>query len=394
MKTFILAPLLIAASLYAVDTKTYEDNYRVTDLNETIKANDNVFMQGNFEQIIRFEMINMKEDKNARSIVDSAVKKIEGILDEGKKVKVTIIGHTDTFITPNEKTADSDVYANKIQNWFRSDFDRNDSLTLSQKYVEEIENRMLESNLPEDIFYTESRGGLDQGFSEGTQEGKDLSNRVMVTLYVYKRKDLDSDRDGVFDREDKCPNTARGTKVDSDGCPVDSDGDGVLDYQDQCPETPEGVAVDKKGCPLDSDKDGIYDYKDKCVKTLLGLKVDPNGCPLKSRLHLNFKTSSDKILKSSYPEVKRFANFMKENPMYNAKIIGHTDSHGKAAKNMDLSQRRAAAAMKALVADGVEASRLTSSGRGELDPIETNRTAAGRKANRRTEVQLILVKKQ
>jgi len=392
MKTFILAPLLLAASLYAVDTKTYQDNYRVVDLNETIKANDNMFMQGDFEQIIRFDMINLDDDNNTQSIIDNAVEKIQKTLDEGKELKVTIIGHTQTVIDENEKRIDSSVYANKIQNWFRSDFDTNTSLSLSHDYARDIEQMMIDNNLSEELFYTENRGGLDQGFSEGTDEGKDLSNRVMMTLYIYEPKDIDSDRDGVFDKEDKCPNSPRGTKVDKDGCPVDSDGDGVLDYKDQCPETPEGLDVDKKGCPLDSDKDGIYDYKDKCPDTPFGLKVDPNGCPLKSKLHLNFKTSSDKILKESYPEIQRFAKFMKENPMYKAEIIGHTDSHGKAVKNMDLSQRRAAAAMNALVAEGVDASRLTSSGRGELDPIETNRTAEGRKANRRTEVQLSLVK--
>jgi len=392
MKTFILAPLLLAASLYAVDTKTYEDNYRVVDLNETIKANDNMFMQGDFEQIIRFDMINLDDDNNTQSIIDNAVEKIQKTLDEGKELKVTIIGHTQTVIDENEKKIDSSVYANKIQNWFRSDFDTNTSLSLSHDYARDIKQIMIDNNLSEELFYTENRGGLDQGFSEGTDEGKDLSNRVMMTLYIYEPKDIDSDRDGVFDKEDKCPNSPRGTKVDKDGCPVDSDGDGVLDYKDQCPETPEGLEVDKKGCPLDSDKDGVYDYKDKCPDTPFGLKIDLNGCPLKSKLHLNFKTSSDKILKSSYPEIQRFAKFMKENPMYKAEIIGHTDSNGKAVKNMDLSQRRAAAAMDALIAEGVDASRLTSSGRGELDPIETNRTAEGRKANRRTEVQLSLMK--
>ena len=392
MKKFILAPLLLTASLSAIEVNTYKDNYRVTDVNESIKANDNIFMQGDFEQIIRYGMINMDDEDNLQSIVDKAVKRAEEIIDEGKKIKVSIIGHTQTVISRDEKLIDSDVYANAIQNWFRSDFDENSSREISQNYAKVVEQKMLDANLPEDIFYTENRGGLDQGFSEGTAEGEDLSNRVMVTLYVYKLNDIDSDRDGVFDRLDKCPNSPRGTAVDKDGCPIDSDGDGVLDYKDQCPKTPKGVAVDKKGCPLDSDKDGVYDYKDKCPKTPLGLKVDLNGCPLKSRLHLNFKTSSDKILRESYSEVHRFSKFMKENPMYKAEIVGHTDSSGKAVKNMDLSQRRAASARAALIADGVDASRLTSSGRGELDPIASNRTPEGKRANRRTEIKLSLIK--
>lgn len=62
--------------------------------------------------------------------------------------------------------------------------------------------------------------------------------------------------------------------------PVDSDKDGVPDPLDKCPDTPKGIRVDKDGCPRDSDrdKDGIPDYFDKCPKTPKGAKVDKNGC--------------------------------------------------------------------------------------------------------------------
>ncbi len=46
--------------------------------------------------------------------------------------------------------------------------------------------------------------------------------------------------------------------------PKDSDRDGVPDVKDECPDTPFGVEVDEKGCPLDRDGDGIPDYQDDC----------------------------------------------------------------------------------------------------------------------------------
>ena len=55
---------------------------------------------------------------------------------------------------------------------------------------------------------------------------------------------------------------------------------------------------------------------------------------------------------------------------------------------MKLSQERALAVKIALEKEGVASTRLTSSGRGELDPIKTNRTAEGRRENRRIEVKL------
>jgi OmpA-OmpF porin, OOP family len=92
----------------------------------------------------------------------------------------------------------------------------------------------------------------------------------------------DSDKDGVPDKRDKCPNTPKGVKVNANGCPIDSDGDGVADYLDKCPGTQKGVTVDANGCILDSDGDGVADYLDKCPGTPKDVKVDANGCPFDS----------------------------------------------------------------------------------------------------------------
>lgn len=81
----------------------------------------------------------------------------------------------------------------------------------------------------------------------------------------------DSDSDGVMDKDDKCP-TLAGT---INGCP-DTDGDGLADNIDNCPN--ERGSKENNGCPtliIDSDGDGIADKDDKCP-TLAGLI---NGCP-------------------------------------------------------------------------------------------------------------------
>ena len=116
----------------------------------------------------------------------------------------------------------------------------------------------------------------------GSKKAEIAKPAVVTTLPVY----IDSDRDGVADNLDKCPNTPAGVSVDANGCPKDSDGDGVIDFQDQCPNTPMGVKVDTKGCPVDvdvdSDMDGVADRMDKCPGTPAGVKVDAEGCPLDS----------------------------------------------------------------------------------------------------------------
>ena len=100
---------------------------------------------------------------------------------------------------------------------------------------------------------------------------------------VWGTNRKDSDKDGVWDKIDMCPNTPRGVEVDSVGCPLDTDGDGVADYLDECPGTPEAAhgKVDAKGCPLDSDGDGVPDYLDECPGTPAEAygQIDEKGCP-------------------------------------------------------------------------------------------------------------------
>lgn len=69
-------------------------------------------------------------------------------------------------------------------------------------------------------------------------------------------------------------------------------------------------------------------------------------------------------------------------------IVGHTDSVGSASYNQALSVRRADAAAQYLEAQGVSASRIHTSGKGESEPIASNDTAEGRQLNRRIEVAI------
>lgn len=202
---------------------------------------------------------------------------------------------------------------------------------------------------------------------------------------------IDSDGDGVADYLDKCPNTPAGTAVDSTGCPLDSDGDGVADYQDKCPNTPSGVAVDATGCPLDTDGDGVADYLDKCPDTPAGTKVDTNGCPaiLITLTGVNFAFNSSKIDVKSEHILDEAVAALNQAISVDIRIEGHTDSVGSEAYNLKLSQKRADAVKAYLVAHGIAASRLTTLGMGEAQPVASNNTAEGRYQNRRVEFHVI-----
>lgn len=69
--------------------------------------------------------------------------------------------------------------------------------------------------------------------------------------------------------------------------------------------------------------------------------------------------------------------------------VGHTDSTGPEAYNQKLSERRANAVKQYLVSKGVEANRVYAEGKGELEPVATNATRAGRAQNRRVEIEVV-----
>ncbi len=69
--------------------------------------------------------------------------------------------------------------------------------------------------------------------------------------------------------------------------------------------------------------------------------------------------------------------------------VGHTDSIGTEAYNQKLSIRRAEAVKEYLVSQGVERNRVYTEGKGESQPVASNKTAAGRAQNRRVEVEVV-----
>jgi len=96
-------------------------------------------------------------------------------------------------------------------------------------------------------------------------------------------KKTDRDGDGIFDVDDKCPDTPG--LPEYQGCPPgDKDQDGILDNVDKCPNDPEDKDnwQDEDGCPdFDNDQDGLPDVEDQCPN-------DPGppenkGCPVKDR---------------------------------------------------------------------------------------------------------------
>ena len=73
--------------------------------------------------------------------------------------------------------------------------------------------------------------------------------------------------------------------------------------------------------------------------------------------------------------------------------IGHTDSIGSDAYNQKLSVRRSESVKAYLVSRGVEPNRIYTEGKGEKQPVASNKTKDGRQKNRRVEIEVIGTRK-
>ncbi len=99
-----------------------------------------------------------------------------------------------------------------------------------------------------------------------------------------------------------------------------------------------------------------------------------------------FDVNKDVVKPESYGTLKNIADVLTENPDVKIKIVGHTDADGADAANLDLSKRRAASVKNELVKTfGIDASRIVTDGKGEVQPVAPNDTPSNKSLNRRVE---------
>ncbi len=195
---------------------------------------------------------------------------------------------------------------------------------------------------------------------------------------------------GTEESASLCPGTPAGIPVDPDGCALYSDADAVPDYQDQCPGTAPGIPVDPNGCPVDSDGDGVATDRDACPSTPIGTRVDVRGCPLAGEriaivTNINFDFDRAVVREDVRKRLSRVIQLLKEMPEVDVQIVGYTDDIGSAEYNRVLSLRRAESVRDYIATRGIDATRLSVSGRGKTDPLVPNSTPEGRAVNRRVE---------
>jgi general secretion pathway protein A len=112
--------------------------------------------------------------------------------------------------------------------------------------------------------------------------------------------------------------------------------------------------------------------------------IDLQDC----NLIIPFGYNSNEVPESAYGSLQRCASIMMQDPAIVMIIKGYSDNAGSGTYNKKLSGFRANIVKSYLVGQGISPRRINTVGMGEENPLESNTTAAGRRVNRRVEVEV------
>lgn len=147
---------------------------------------------------------------------------------------------------------------------------------------------------------------------------------------------------------------------------------------------------DTRASLMDTDKDGVINARDRCPNTPANSAIDNTGCSKESskllsvNLKILFDSGKSAVKPKFYSEVMKLADFMKEHEASTVVIEGYTDNAGSDEFNQVLSQKRADAIANVLTdVFKISKYRVKAIGYGEEHPIDSNETEEGRENNRR-----------
>ena len=212
---------------------------------------------------------------------------------------------------------------------------------------------------------------------------------------------VDLDKDGVYDRIDRCDNTPLGAVVDEWGCPIDSDGDGVYDGLDKCPDTPPGEKVDRNGCSS-IQLSGSSRSRTEARTEPPPAPTPPPPAPVSEterqlveggRIRLEnvyFETASAKLLPESEATLNEVGAVLEKFVDLKLEVQGHSDSRGAASFNQKLSQSRAESVRSYLLQHfHLRDENLRAKGYGETQLEVKERNDEDRQRNRRVEIKVL-----
>ncbi|MDB2562706.1 OmpA family protein [Sulfurimonas sp.] len=322
-KVFVVFSLFTTLIMHASTYDTY--SLQTNDTNITQEKSSPMFMDGEFDEIIRFNEITFSSnsfDNDGKNNLDTIVATIKDAKQESKKVLVSIIGHA----------------SQNIQ-------DTNEAIENTKENTSKIEKYLLDSGVDASTLFIEHRGIKDQLYTTTTTKGRDLSSRVMVVLYINLPRDLDGD--GIDRDQDKCPNTVKGTKVGKNGCKLKTMVvllSGKKELSSIVVGTRAGTVVVDKVNQLvsiqsqDAEPSQPVDLSQEDLESLMENTLDGSNREEISYV-LYFKALN--LVGDSIAKAKEMLERIAQRKSAYIKIIGHTDTMGSNERNDIVSANRA-----------------------------------------------------
>jgi outer membrane protein OmpA-like peptidoglycan-associated protein len=134
---------------------------------------------------------------------------------------------------------------------------------------------------------------------------------------------------------------------------------------------------------------GLYlDKQAKELEKVAETKRTENGVIVNMKSEILFDTGSAVLKDEAVEQIAKVGDIIAKYSDDRVRVEGHTDSTGSAAKNEELSLRRADAVKRVLMGRGVKEGQITALGLAATKPVANNKTSAGRTANRRVELHI------
>lgn len=232
---------------------------------------------------------------------------------------------------------------------------------------------------------TDGDGISDDNETDDIKNPRDTDGDGLINALDANKNDgplADPDGDGLSNSEE--------AKIGTDPNNPDTDGDGIRDGEE---------VGDELMHPMDADNNGIIDALEVYSPPVIA-EPDPIAAPASEELEVI-------VAPESYNARLYFPYDNAENPSVSnttedyfkqivtetqagrqIKLVGHTDDKGSTHYNLLLGLERANTVKQLLINRGADSETISTSSQGEVTPIQTNDTDAGRQANRRVELTI------
>lgn len=254
------------------------------------------------------------------------------------------------------------------------------NLNLESMYKQSIGRRYQHITHSVGIVFSVPTQQKDTPLPEEELESEEASPMIATkTVITRPERGIDTDKDGIPDVEDTCPDVMG--LIQFGGCPPT-----VPDPKDGPIASNDAFGVDPAS--LEASQNETTQLERAGEETIKIDKEDAEFLDFAVQ-NIYFEPNSNELKPESYPTLDRIAEILEKYPDVNLAITGHTDAVGDEKNNLVLSIKRAFQVKYYLVNEkGIRLSRISSDGYGEQKPISDNDSIEGRSLNRRVEFEL------